>query len=175
MLCVIILSLFVLAPPLSVDSVMAVLGGVAHNWRRVGQCLYIPYATLSYIGGECKDDLERLRRVVRYWLLKDPSASWRRLICGLYNFNDDDDLVNVANSIKEYAEKQTGQHILYPLNFISTIPPLAPHWTTPMCPSTYSPLDHCCAKPSQLLAGQDITTGNYCQNHTHTIITYITF
>ena len=122
---------------------MAVLGGVAHKWRRVGERLRIPYATLSYIGGECKDDLERLRRVVCYWLLKDSLASWRRLIWGLY-YTDDDDLVNVANTIKEYAEKLTGQHILYPLNFICTyiIPPLTPHWTTPMCPSTYSPLDH---------------------------------
>ena len=84
MFCVIILSLFVVAPPLSVDSVMAVLGGVAHKWWNVGNWLYIPNATLSYIGGECKDDLVRLRRVVRYWLLKNPSASWRRLIWGLY-------------------------------------------------------------------------------------------
>ena len=164
MFCVIILSLFVVAPPLSVDSVMAVLGGVAHNWRSVGQKLYIPDATLSYIDGECKDDLERLRRVVRYWLLKDPLASWRRLICRLYSGIVDDDLVNVADTIKEYAEKLTGQHILCQLNFVSTayspldhshLPlhllcigplscasPLTPHWTTPMCPSTYSPLDH---------------------------------
>ena len=104
MLCVIILSLFVVAPPLSVDSVMAVLGGVAHMWMDVGNGLYIPNATLSYIGGECKDDLERLRRVVRYWILKDPSASWRRLMY----LSFDVDLVNV---IKDYAETLTGQHI----------------------------------------------------------------
>ena len=117
MLCVIILSLFVVAPPLSVDSVMAVLGGVAHKWMDVGVWLYIPHATLSYIDKECKDDLECLRRVVRYWLLKDPLASWRQLIYELY-FSNDNDLVDVADTIKEYAEKLTGQHILYPLNFI---------------------------------------------------------
>ena len=115
MLCVIILSLFVVAPPLSVDSVMAVLGGVAYKWMDVGVLLHIPDATLSYIDGECKDDLERLRRVVRYWLLKDPSTSWGRLIYELY-YTNDDDLVDVANTIKEYAEKLTGQHILYLLN-----------------------------------------------------------
>ena len=72
MFCVIILSLFVVAPPLSVDSVTAVLGGVAHKWIDVGVLLCIPDATLSYILHQCKDDMERLRRVVRYWLLKDP-------------------------------------------------------------------------------------------------------
>ena len=122
MLCVIILSLFVVAPPLGVDSVMAVLGGVAHKWRTVGNVLYIPDATLSYIDGECNDDLECLRRIVRYWLLKDPSASWRRLIWGLYDMYDDD-VVNFADTIKEYAEKLAGQHIF-------------------IYPSTYSPLDH---------------------------------
>ena len=121
MLCVIILSLFVVAPPLSVDSVMAVLGGVVHKWWNVGEWLYIPNATMSYINGECKDDLECLRRVVRYWLLKDPSPSWRQLIYRLY-FSNHDDLVNVniADTLKEYAEKLTGQHIL---NF----PPLTSH------------------------------------------------
>ena len=111
---------FVVAPPLSVDSVMAVLGSVAHKWRNIGDKLHIPDATLSYIGGECKDDLESLKRVVRYWLLRDPSASWRRLICGLYGiyglyYTHDNDLVNLADTIKEYAEKLTGQHIIiYP-------------------------------------------------------------
>ena len=119
MFCVILLSLFVVAPPLSVDNVMAVLGGVAHKWMLVGEELHIPDATLSYIDGECKDDLECLGRVVHYWLLKDPTASWRRLICGLY-YTNDDDLLNVAYAIIEYAEKLTGQYIL------------TPHWTTPM-------------------------------------------
>ena len=108
MLCVIILSLFVVAPPLSVDSVMAVLGGVAHKWKHVGKWLSIPDATLSYIDGECKDDLECLRRVVRYWLLKDPLASWRRLIYEL-SYHNDYLVYNVADAIKEYAEKLTGQ------------------------------------------------------------------
>ena len=125
MFCVIILSLFVVAPPLSVDSVMAVLGDVAHMWRTMGVWLRIPDATMSYIDGECKDDLERLRRVVRYWLLKDPSASWRRLIWELY-YTDYDDLIKLAGSIKEYLEKLTGQHILS-IGPLPCVPPLTPH------------------------------------------------
>ena len=102
--------------------------------------LRIPDATMSYIDGECKNDLERLRRVVRYWLLKDPSASWRRLIWELY-YTDYDDLIKLAGTIKEYLEKLTGQHILS-IGPLPCAPPLTPHWTTPLCPSTYFPLDH---------------------------------
>ena len=102
-------SLFVVAPPLSMDSVMTVLEGVAGRWRGVGRWLSIPGHILIVISEEGGSDMERLRAVVRYWLLRDPQASWRKLIWQLDYDVDDPDLHAVADSIRNYAEKLTGQ------------------------------------------------------------------
>ena len=88
---------------------MAVMKGVAHKWRVVGDELSISRAILSFIDGDCVSDEERLRRVVRYWILKDPYASWRQLITSLYGYGHNDaDLIKVAGDIKSNAEKLTG-------------------------------------------------------------------
>ena len=75
---------------------MSVLGGVAGKWRDVGREFYIPDATLSVIDADFTSDLERLRGVIVYSLLKDPYASWRRLIRG-FDRSGDDDLKQVAD------------------------------------------------------------------------------
>ena len=99
------------APPLSVENVMAVLEALP--WRRVGDELYVPYSKLA---SENSTDRQRLAAVIRYWILRDPYASWRRLIHTLdsyvsYIFNDDDNNKwrDVADRIRKYAEKQTGE------------------------------------------------------------------
>lgn len=99
---------FVVAPPLSVDNVMAILSGVAYRWLDVGSGLHIPDSTLSFLNGDCGSDEERLRRVVRYWILKDPSASWRQLVQGL----KDIDIFNWDESVKRNAENLTGQQVI---------------------------------------------------------------
>ena len=72
--------------------------------------LLIPDAKLAIIS-ELSTDKERLRTLIQYWLLRDPYASWRRLIFRL------DSIISAtaevataaANSIRNYAEKLTGQ------------------------------------------------------------------
>ena len=92
---------------------MIALEGVSHWWRIVGHRLFIPDATLSFIDREFESDMERLRRVVRYWILTDPFASWRRLIFGLYNSHIQG-VIEVADGIKKNAEKVTGEQFFSP-------------------------------------------------------------
>ena len=99
---------FVSGSPLSVDRAMAVLGGVAGRWRRVGYQLHVPRAVLDLIASECTSDSECLRKALRYWIQRDPLASWRGLIWRLDLFGDDD-LVRVADDVRSSAEELTGQ------------------------------------------------------------------
>ena len=87
---------------------MAVLGGVAGSWRGVGTRLFVPRAVLDLIASECTSDSECLRKALRYWIQRDPLASWRRLIVGL-DWSGDYDLVGVADGVRHLAEELTGQ------------------------------------------------------------------
>ena len=90
------------APPLSLSNVVAVLNKL--SWSRVGKILEIPQTKLNTIKDECDTDEERLLATVNYWLLNDPNASWRRLMCQLdWGGNSD-----IADRIRKYAEKLTG-------------------------------------------------------------------
>ena len=99
---------FVAGSPLSVDRAMAVLGGVAGMWRWVGARLYVPSAVLDLIASECTSDSECLRKALRYWIQRDPLASWRWLIWRL-DRSGNADLVGVADDVRSLAEKLTGQ------------------------------------------------------------------
>ena len=99
---------FVAGSPLSVDRVMAVLGGVAVRWRIVGAWLCVPRAVLDLIASECTSDSECLRKALRYWIQRDPLASWRGLIWGLDD-SGNDNLVGVADDVRSLAEELTGQ------------------------------------------------------------------
>ena len=94
------------APPLSVENVMAVLEALP--WRGVGVILYVPDSKLDAIASENSTDRQRLAAVIRYWILRDPFASWRRLIHRL-DYSYDDKWRDVADRIRKYAEKQTGE------------------------------------------------------------------
>ena len=87
---------------------MTVLGGVAESWRVVGTWLYVPRAVLDLIASECTSDSECLRKALRYWIQRDPLASWRGLIWRL-DQSGDDDLVGVADGVRSLAEELTGQ------------------------------------------------------------------
>ena len=100
--------LFVVAPPLSVDNVMKTLESLTEQWDTVGGCLHIPSAVRQRVRSECSNDTECLRRVIRYWLLRDPFASWRRLLRQLDCANDDE-FRKVADSIRSYVERLDGQ------------------------------------------------------------------
>ena len=49
-----------------------------------------------------------MRAAVREWLLRDPLASWRRLIDQLYDNNE----AERADSILHYAEELTGMYMI---------------------------------------------------------------
>ena len=63
---------------LTVDNVRKALHRL--HWREVGMMLLIPYSKLNEIEGEYHSDEEREVAVIRYWILRDPYASWRRII-----------------------------------------------------------------------------------------------
>ena len=100
---------FVAGSPLSVDRAMAVLGGVARSWRRVGAELSVPKVVLDLISSECTSDSECLRKALRYWIQRDPLASWRRLIFWL-DGSLDADIRRVADDVRSFVEKLSGQH-----------------------------------------------------------------
>ena len=87
---------------------MKALESLADQWDRVGGCLYIPEAVRRRIASECSSNMECLRQLVRCWLLRDPHASWRRLIWCL-DMVDDDAFRKVADSIRRNAEQLEGQ------------------------------------------------------------------
>ena len=99
---------FVAGSPLSVDRAMAVLGGVSGRWRTVGAELCVPRAVLDLIASECTSDSECLRKALRYWIQREPHASWRVLIWR-FDRSRDDDLEGVADGVRHLAEELTGQ------------------------------------------------------------------
>ncbi len=83
---------------------MASLNGLP--WREAGDnILRIPNSKLDAIEKECSTDEERLRVHVQYWLLRDPYASWRRIIWQLDYYEHS----AIADTIRSYAEKLTGE------------------------------------------------------------------
>ena len=74
-------------------------------WREVGDCLIVPDSKLDAIDADHTTDEGKKGAVIRYWLLRDPYASWRMLIWSL----DNKDKFDMADRIRNYAEKQTGQ------------------------------------------------------------------
>ena len=99
---------FVAAPPLSVDNVMAALRELEGQWRLVSRALYIPMTVQSQIWLDSSSNHDRLKSCVRYWVQRDPLASWRRLIW-LLGWSGNLGLKKVAESIMNCAEKLTGQ------------------------------------------------------------------
>ena len=77
------------------------------SWEDFGRYIIdIPRSKVDAIERECSTDEERLRVGVQYWLLRDPYASWRRIILQL------DWLKHraLADTIRSYAEKLTGEY-----------------------------------------------------------------
>ena len=66
--------------------------------------LRIPAAQLAELQSAHHSTDEQEAAVVRYWLLRDPLASWRRIIYQLDNFG----YGHYADRIRHYAEELTG-------------------------------------------------------------------
>ena len=104
------------ATALTVQNVVQELRGVdlfkvSNNVIPPKSVLGIPPAKL----GELKDAHHSTDRqeaaIVRYWLLRDPLASWRRIIYQLDEWADypgDGQYSDIADRIRHYAEELTG-------------------------------------------------------------------
>ena len=99
---------------LTVDNVRKALHGIP--WHEVGKVLYIPLSKLREIGGEYRSDEECEVAVIRYWILRDPFASWRGIIQGLEGWRKHDRAITLYH----YSEELTGMlgaltiHLMHP-------------------------------------------------------------
>ena len=83
------------------------------DWRTIGEdILGLPESKCDEISSQCSTDEERAEAVVREWLLRDPLASWRRLINHLYYQYGmtKTKYQTLADSICHYAEELTGEY-----------------------------------------------------------------
>ena len=99
---------------LTVDNVRKALHGIP--WREVGEMLFIPDSKLSEIEGAYRSGEEREVAVIRYWILRDPFASWRRIIQQLEKQLNHDHAITLYH----YSEELTGMlgalttHLMHP-------------------------------------------------------------
>ena len=68
----------------------------------------LPLSKQGEITKQFSSDDDRVRAGVREWLLRDPIASWRRLVDQLYRVDE----VERADSIVHYAEELTGMYMI---------------------------------------------------------------
>ena len=90
---------------LTVQNVVQELRGVDLLEERLsGNVLGIPSAKFTELKSAHRSTDEQRAAIVRYWLLRDPLASWRQIIYRLdrWYFN------NLADRIRHYAEELTG-------------------------------------------------------------------
>ena len=86
--------------------------------------LGIPAAQLAELQSSHHSTDEQEAAVVRYWLLRYPLASWRRIIHQLdvwANDPDYDHYSDIADRIRHYAEELTGMFILILDTMLCTI------------------------------------------------------
>lgn len=91
-------------PSLILDNILPLLD--TNAWEHLRYTLYVPGAVLEVIRSEYPTDKERTTAVVLYWLLRDPLASWRRLISALDQY---DVGIQIADKMRNFAEKITGK------------------------------------------------------------------
>ena len=91
-----------LAAGLTIDNVRKALHGL--HWREIGVILFIPDSRLSEIKREYRSDEEREVAVIRYWILRDPFASWRRIIVQLDVWGKHDHAITLYH----YSEQLPG-------------------------------------------------------------------
>ena len=67
------------------------------QWFDLGLCLGVPTTPLFFIENEHTTVDDRMREMVRYWLQKNPEASWETLITALQR----DGYYSLAERIKQ--------------------------------------------------------------------------
>ena len=82
---------------------MKVVGEV--GWGRLCDwILKVPSSKQREIENECSTDKDRKVSAIKWWIMNDPLASWRRLTDRLY-WNSED---TIADKIRHYCEDVTG-------------------------------------------------------------------
>ena len=98
----------VAAPPLSsVEGMVKALESLTQQWKDVSACLYIPRVVVDQIASDCSTDKECFRTVIQYWLLRDPYASWRRIIHVL-DRKKEEAFIKIADTLKKNSEPLEG-------------------------------------------------------------------
>ena len=95
------------ATALTVTNITNTLAGLDW-WIICPNILDLPSSKCDEIEKQFSSDEERVEAAVREWLLRDPLASWRRLIDQLYVYGEFDR----ADSILHYAEELTGMYVI---------------------------------------------------------------
>jgi hypothetical protein len=100
------------APALTVSNITSTLAGI--DWREIGiGILGLPGSTCDELSSQCSTDEERTAALVREWLLRDPLASWRRIICELHGYGVSTKEHSLGDNIVHYAEELTGKWMRY--------------------------------------------------------------
>ena len=96
-----------LAPPLTVDSILTAVQGVA--WRNLGKWLFFnkPDSYLDEIEAQYQSDDERLHALIDHWMESegDEQPSWRALVFNL----DLAEETELADKIRQFAEPVSGE------------------------------------------------------------------
>ena len=91
------------ATALIVNNVVKVVEEV--EWGRLCDCiLHVPSSKQREIENECSTDKDQKISAVKWWIMNDPLASWRRLTEQLYTYGVD----TIADKIRHYCEDVTG-------------------------------------------------------------------
>ena len=107
MYVVVVPLLSILAPPLTVDSILTAMQGVA--WRNLGEWLFMykPDSYFDEIEAQYQSDDERLHILIDHWLEGegDEQPSWRALILNLDHAKE----TEVADKIRQFTEPVSGE------------------------------------------------------------------
>jgi hypothetical protein len=106
------------ATALTVSNITSTLTGI--RWKDIGEhILCLPGSKCDEISSQCSTDEERTAALVREWLLRDPLASWRRIIRGLHWYDASTKEHSLGDSIVHYAEELTGNYMYLRFRFVN--------------------------------------------------------
>ena len=90
--------------PLTLHNVTTAINNV--KWEKLCKCLCVPESKKDHIEQQTSE--HQTRMLAEWWLLTDPAASWRRLICRLDLYFLDPSCAAAADFIRHNAEPVQG-------------------------------------------------------------------